>query len=108
MDMNEILEKCILTKEELKEFNERMKDMDHSHAKDFRTMMNPTRRAIIKCIEYGVKTTEELTKALEMDEDQVKYHLSMVEQTFYIMNTKEGWKLTPRGIGFLNNTSIEF
>jgi len=55
-----------------------------------------------------VKTTEELMKALEMDEDQVKYHLSMVEQTFYIMNTKEGWKLTPRGIGFLNNTSIEF
>ena len=108
LDINEIMQKCILTKEELKDYNEKMKDLDHTHARDFRTMTNPIRREMIKTIGYSVKTTEELMTTLELAEDQIKYHLSMVEQTLYILNTKDGWKLTPRGIGFLNNTSIEF
>ena len=108
MDIEEIMEKCILTKEELKEFNEKLQKIDHTHARDFRTMMNPIRRNILKIISYDVKTTEELRLALDVDDNQITYHLSMLEQTIYIINTKEGWKLTPRGIGFLNNTSIEF
>ena len=106
--MDEIMEKCILTEQELKDYNERIKKMDHTHARDFRTMMNPIRREILKIINCGVKTTDELKNNLNLEEDQITYHLSMIEQTFYIMNTKEGWKLTPRGIGFLNNTSINF
>lgn len=108
MDIKEIMEKCILTEEELELYKKNAEKMDHTHARDFRTMMNPVRRDIIKSIGCEAKTTEELGEELNLEEDQLTYHLSMVEQTMYIQSTKEGWKLTPRGIGFLNNTSIEF
>jgi len=90
------------------QFFENLKEMDHTHARDFRTMVNPIRRDILKTIEYNIKTTEELMDSLNLEGDQINYHLSFLEQTFYIVNTKDGWKLTPRGVGFLNNTSIEF
>lgn len=108
MDVKEIWDKCILTEEELEIFKKNMDKMDHTHARDFRTMMNPIRRDIIKTIGYEVKTTEKLGEELDLELDQLEYHLSMVEQTIYVQKTKDGWKLTPRGVGFLNNTSIEF
>ena len=48
----------------------------------------------------------EIEKEFAMKEDVLKYHLSMLEQLFYIMNTDIGWKATPRGIGFLYNAII--
>jgi hypothetical protein len=38
--------------------------------------------------------------------EKINYHLAMLEQLFYVMNTKTGWKATPRGIGFLNNVLL--
>ena len=37
------------------------------------------------------------------EEQLLKYHLSMLEQLYYVINSENYWKSTPRGIGFLNN-----
>ena len=46
-------------------------------------------------------------KKFEMEADQVKYHLSMLEHSLYVMESQEGWKATPRGIGFMENAILE-
>ena len=108
MDMKEILKKCKLTEEELKIFNERVKNISHKedHARAYRTLMNPIRREILQFIKCEIKPIEEIEKQLDMDKGQLGYHLSMLDQLNYIMNTNVGWKGTPRGIGFLENAQI--
>ncbi|MFX1402301.1 MAG: hypothetical protein ACFE8V_13765 [Promethearchaeota archaeon] len=97
-----------LTKEELKEFFEKTKNIDKKldHKRAYRTLMNPIRRSILNYIGYDIKTTEQIKKKFQFDETQLNYHLKMLEQTFYLLNSNEGWKLTPRGIGFLENAQL--
>ncbi len=106
MDMKEILEVCKLTKEEMKEFLRLSESIDHKedHARAYRAMMNQTRRELLKFIGINIMTQKQINKKFNIEEEQIKYHLSMLEQLFYIMNTESGWKATPRGIGFLENT----
>ena len=105
MEMDEILKLCKLTKEELKEFYRNIegtdKTLDHSRA--YRTMMNQSRRALLKFIGSEIRTMDQVRREFKTEADQLDYHLSMLEQLHYIMNTETGWKATPRGIGFLNN-----
>ena len=105
MDMKEILEICKLTKEEMKEFLRLTKNIDHKedHSRAYRAMMNQTRRELLKFIGINIVTQEQIKNKFKIEENQIKYHLSMLEQLFYIMNTESGWKATPRGIGFLEN-----
>ena len=42
-----------------------------------------------------------------MEVDQIKYHLSMLEHSLYVMESHEVWKATPRGIGFMENAILE-
>ena len=104
--MKEILELCQLNEEEMKEYLQLTKNIDHKedHRRAYRTMMNQTRRELLKFIGTSTRTLEQIKSNFQEDESQIRYHLSMLEQLFYIMNTKSGWKATPRGIGFLNNT----
>jgi predicted transcriptional regulator len=103
--MKEIMELCQLNEEEMKEYLQMTKDMDHKedHRRAYRTMMNQTRRELLKFIGTNTRTLEQIKSNFQEEESQIRYHLSMLEQLFYIMNTKNGWKATPRGIGFLNN-----
>ncbi|TXT63643.1 MAG: Transcriptional regulator (modular protein) [Promethearchaeota archaeon] len=103
-----ILEKCKLTEEEMGEYLEKTKELDKKvdHSRAYRTLSNPTRRELLIFIGDNVRTFQELRNKFELDEDQLNYHLSMLEQLFYLMNTKSGWKATPRGIGFLENTIL--
>ena len=103
--MKEIIESCQLTEEEMKEYLRITKNIDHKedHSRAYRTMMNQTRRELLKFIGIKTKTLEQIKNQFEEEEDLLKYHLSMLEQLYYIMNTETGWKATPRGIGFLYN-----
>lgn len=105
--MKEILKICKLTEEEMNEHLRLTKNIDHKedHKRAYRTMMNPTRRELLKFIGTNVKTIEQI-KDYFQDVEQINYHLTMLEQLFYVMNTKSGWKATPRGIGFLNNALL--
>ena len=105
MDMKEIMEKCKLTDEEMNEFLKLTKNIDHKedHSRAYRTMMNQTRRELLKFIGITIKKFEDIKNNFKEEEDLLKYHLSMLEQLFYIMNTESGWKATPRGIGFMSN-----
>jgi len=109
MDMKEILSKCQLTEEEMKQFLQLTKNIDpkEDHRRAYRTMMNQTRRELLKFIGVNIKTFEQMKNNFQVEEDQIRYHLSMLEQLFYVMNTESGWKATPRGIGFLNNALME-
>ncbi|MFW9827822.1 MAG: hypothetical protein ACFFEY_09530 [Candidatus Thorarchaeota archaeon] len=105
MDMKEILKICQLSDEEMKKYLQITKDVDHKedHRRAYRTMMNQTRRELLKFIGTKIKTFEEIKKRFPEVIDQIEYHLSMLEQLYYIMKTKNGWKATPRGIGFIHN-----
>lgn len=103
--MKEIIKNCQLTEEEMQEYLRVTKKIDHKedHRRAYRTMMNKTRRKLLKFIGTNIKTSEQIKNTFHEEEGQLIYHLSMLEQLLYIMNTKSGWKATPRGIGFLNN-----
>lgn len=105
MKMDEILKICKLTKEELKQFYRNIEGIDKTldHSRAYRTMMNQTRRELLKFIGTNIRTTDQVKNEFKPEVDQLEYHLSMLEQLNYIMNTETGWKATPRGIGFLSN-----
>ena len=107
--MKEIVESCQLTEEEMKEYLRITKNIDHKedHSRAYRTMMNQTRRELLKFIGTNIRTFEEIENNFEEESNTLNYHLSMLEQLFYVMNTKTGWKATPRGIGFLRNAVME-
>jgi len=109
MDIKELAKKCNLNEEELDAFYEKWGKRDHSldHKMAARTLTSQIRRGIMKYIGYDVKPTEEIKEEFELDDDQVKYHLDMLEQPSYLMDCDGNWKLTPRGIGFLENAKID-
>jgi len=104
-----ILDKCCLTEEEMDEY---LKMTEHIDPKDehdhlYRTMMNQTRRDLLKTIDRDAMPFDGLKEHLQIDDDQLQYHLSMLEQLFFLMETESGWKATPRGLGFLYYTILE-
>ena len=109
MNMKEILEICKLSDEEMKKYLKLTKHNDpkKDHYLAYRTMMNQTRRDLLKFIGNKVRTFEQLKTEFQKQEEQINYHLNMLEQLFYVMKTKTGWKATPRGLGFLYNAILE-
>ena len=101
--------KSKLTKDEMKIFVEKVESVDKrvDHSNAMRCMSNETRRDLLNYIAYEVRSMEELIKKFEMEVDQIKYHLSMLEHSLYVMESQEGWKATPRGIGFMENAILE-
>ncbi len=108
-EMKKMLNKSKLTKEELKDFLKMTENLDHKldHSRAYRTMMNEDRRELLKFIGNEIKSTNEIKKEFKLKEDQLNYHLSMLKQCLFIIESKEGWKSTPRGLGFLKNTILE-
>lgn len=101
--------KSKLNTEELKEFYVKTKNIDKKidHGRAYRTLINPIRREILKFIGFNIKTMKEIKSEFKFDDTQLNYHLNMLKQTFYVVDSNEGWKLTPRGIGFLENARLE-
>lgn len=107
MDKNLVV-KSKLTKEELKEFIENTKDRDpkQSHYLAYRTMMNGMRRELLQYIGREIRSMNEIQEHFTIELDQLNFHLSMLEQCYYIINSSEGWKSTPLGLGFLDNAKM--
>jgi hypothetical protein len=105
----DIMDKCCLSNEELDEYLEMTEHIDpkdeHDHL--YRTMMNQTRRNLLKFIDTDARTIHEIRDNVHLADEQLQYHLSMLEQLFFVMNTESGWKNTPRGLGFLYYTILE-
>jgi len=108
MNMKEILEICQLNDEEMKIYQEAIKNTNpkEDHYNAYRTMMNQTRRDLLKFIGSDLRTIEQLKAKFREVGEQIHYHLNMLEQLFYIMKTETGWKATPRGLGFLYNAIL--
>ena len=69
--------------------------------------MNETRRELLQFIGYDVRSLDDIKNEFKQKEDQLNYHLSMLKQCLYVIESKEGWKSTPRGLGFLENARLE-
>jgi len=69
--------------------------------------MNETRIELLKFIGCEIRNMEEIDREFKMEFDQLKYHLSMLKQSLYIIDSHEGWKSTPRGIDFLENAIMD-
>ncbi|TFF63685.1 MAG: ArsR family transcriptional regulator [Promethearchaeota archaeon] len=109
MDIEEYVKKCNLNDEELEKFYEKWGNRDHSldHKMAARTLTSQIRREIMRYIGYNVRTTEEIKEKFGLEDDQVEFHLNMLEQPSYAMDCDGNWKLTPRGIAFLENAKID-
>ena len=92
----------------MKDLLEKTKDLDkkQSHYLAYRTMMNEIRRELLKFIGCKIRTMNDIKNEFGIDEDQLLYHLSMLEQCYYIINSIDGWKSTPGGIAFLENAKM--
>ena len=108
-EFEKMKKKSKLTKDEMKVFLEKLESVDKKvdHSNLMRCMSNETRRDLLNYIAYEVRSMEELKKEFEMEADQVKYHLSMLEHSLYVIESQEEWEATPRGIGFMENAILE-
>lgn len=106
---HDILDKCILSKEEMDEYLKKTEHIDpkdeHDHL--YSVMTNKTRREILKFIDIHARSFDELNEHFQFKDEQLNYHLSMLEEMFFLMNTKTGWKATPHGLGFLYHTILK-
>ena len=102
------MNKSKLTKEEMKDFLVKVENTDKKldHSRAYRTLMNKARRELLKFIGCEIRSIGEIKKEFKLDGDQIQYHLSMLKQSLYIMLSHEGWKSTPKGIGFLENAIL--
>ena len=100
--------KSKLTKEELQSISKNTKDLNpkQSHYRAFRTMMSEIRRELLKYIGSEIRSIDEIKEQFKLEIDQLNYHLSMLEQCYYIINSREGWKSTPLGLAFLDNAKM--
>ena len=99
------MNKTRLNKDEMKDFLAKVEVIDKKldHGRAYRTLMNQVRRELLKFIGCEIRSMNEIKEEFQLDEDQIRYHLSMLIQSLYVIESQEGWKSTPRGIGFLEN-----
>ena len=104
----DILDKCILNKDEMDHYLKKTEHVDpheeHDHL--YLVMTNETRRDIVKFIDIHARSFDEIKDKFGLNEENLNYHLTMLEELFFLMNTESGWKATPRGLGFLYHTIL--
>ena len=97
-----------LNERELEEFLNATKNMnpklDHSLA--YRTMMSEIRRDLLKYIGNEIRDIKDIQEEFQIGKDQLIYHLSMLRQGLYVIDSNSKWKATPRGLGFLANAVL--
>ena len=105
----DILDKCILDKNEMAEYLKKTEHIDPKEEHDhlYSVMTNETRRELLKFIDIHVRSFDEIREKFQLEEDQLNYHLTMLEQLFFLMNTESRWKATPHGLGFLYHTILK-
>ncbi|MFW9987046.1 MAG: hypothetical protein ACFFC3_00120 [Candidatus Odinarchaeota archaeon] len=93
----------------MNEYLERTKHVDpkEEHNYLYSVMTNKIRRDLLKLIDINAKSFDEIKDKFQLKEEQLQYHLSMLKQLFFLMNTESGWKVTQRGLGFLYYTILK-
>ena len=76
--------------------------LDHDLA--YRIMMNEVRRNLLKYIGNDIRDIKDIENEFQLESDKLIYHLSMLKQGLYVINSDSKWKATPRGLGFIENT----
>lgn len=74
------------------------------------TIQNPVRRKIIEFMGKSepVVTINKISKDLNLDKNQVKFHLSMLETALFVEKKDEKiYTLTPRGVAYIANADWE-
>lgn len=79
---------------------EKVRDREH-HERLFKASLSPARRDIIRAIGIHGKTLEELKKALDLSEFQIKFNLDWLMKEGFVKEEGEKFKLTEDGIELL-------
>ncbi|MDD4651226.1 MAG: winged helix-turn-helix domain-containing protein, partial [Methanothrix sp.] len=61
------------------------------------------RREILKFIDRGIKTKEDIMKNFGLNESVAEVHLVLLEKAMVIEKVSEGYRSTPVGIAYLKN-----
>jgi predicted transcriptional regulator len=61
------------------------------------------RREILKFIDLGIKTKEEIVKNFGLNESVAEVHLVLLEKAMVIEKVGDGYRSTPVGIAYLKN-----
>jgi len=73
-------------------------------------IQNPVRRKIIEFMGRSeqVVTIDMISKWLNLDKNQVKFHLGMLETALFVNKKDEDtYSLTPRGVAYVENADWE-
>ncbi len=84
----------------------KLHDPKEDHSRGLRALQNRVRREILVFIEKQVKNLEEIMSNFNLSESMATFHLSMLEQALFVEKVKNGWGLTPRGLGYLENVEL--
>ncbi len=76
------------------------------HRRGLRALQNKTRRALLKYIGENIKEFEDIKIYFNLNDSEAKFHLSMLEYALFIERINSGYKLTLRGLGYLNNVEL--
>lgn len=79
-----------------------IEDPTEDHKRGMQAMQNPIRRQIVKLLHKGM-SPDEMAREIDIDEQQVEYHLSMLEEALFVEQEGGRYMLTPRGEGYLKN-----
>ncbi|MFO7796948.1 MAG: hypothetical protein R6W84_12435, partial [Promethearchaeia archaeon] len=79
---HDILEKCILKEDEMNEYLEKTEHVDPKQEHDhlYSVMTNQTRRELLKFIDINAMSFDEIKEKFQLQNEQLQYHLSMLEQ----------------------------
>lgn len=73
-----------------------LEESEEYHKRYNYAITNPIRRKILRLIDEG-KTEEEIKSALSLSEQQLSYHLKILEWGFCIERKGERWVITKEG-----------
>ena len=88
------------------ENEKKLQDPKKDHSRGLRALQNKTRRELLKFIGYNLMNFEKIKNHFNFDDSLMFFHLTMLEQALFIERINNGWRLTPRGIGYLENVEL--
>jgi len=69
-------------------------------------MVLQNRREILRFMGINVMRIDKIKSQFNLSDSVIVFHLTMLEQALFIERINKGWRLTPRGIGYLKNVEL--
>lgn len=84
-----------------KEVNkELLGNQTEEHRRELHTMQNPTRPEIMTLLKDRPLKIKDISKKMSMDEKTIKFHLQLLQDSFYITVQGSDVDLTPLGVAY--------